>query len=358
MSMQLARYSGPPVAQAETDATLIELWLHGRPQTTYETYAIYSERFLAYVKKPLQQITLRDLQRFSDTLECYAPASKATMLACVKSLLSFAHRLGYLPFDVGRALRLPTVRDGLVERILTEEEVHLIITLEPDPRNRILLRLLYVCGIRVTEVAILKWSDLRERQDGGQITVFGKGGKTRAILVPAGLWADLLAMRNGARNTDPVFRSEKTGRHLTKHALWGIVKRAGVRAGVNNGISPHWLRHSHASHALDNGAPIHLVQATMGHASVSTTSRYLHARPNESSSRFVQDSPSNGTAAAAPPERYIGERVREARRARGVSVTELAKELGVSAPYVYQLESGWSKPSREVVEKLENWLAG
>ena len=66
-----------------------------------------------------------------------------------------------------------------------------------------------------------------------------------------------------------------------------IVREASQRAGIPANVSTHWLRHAHASHALDRGAPIHLVQATLGHRSVATTSRYLHARPGESSAGYV-----------------------------------------------------------------------
>jgi integrase/recombinase XerD len=66
-----------------------------------------------------------------------------------------------------------------------------------------------------------------------------------------------------------------------------IVRKAAERAGIELPVSPHWFRHAHASHALDRGAPIHLVQATLGHASITTTGRYLHARPSDSSSRFL-----------------------------------------------------------------------
>jgi integrase/recombinase XerD len=65
------------------------------------------------------------------------------------------------------------------------------------------------------------------------------------------------------------------------------VRQAARRAGLALPVSPHWLRHAHASHALDRGAPLHLVQATLGHTSIATTGRYLHARPRESSSRFL-----------------------------------------------------------------------
>lgn len=69
--------------------------------------------------------------------------------------------------------------------------------------------------------------------------------------------------------------------------VWRIVRRAAKRAGIDKEVSCHWLRHAHASHALDRGAPIHLVQATLGHSSISTTGRYLHARPTESSSSYL-----------------------------------------------------------------------
>jgi site-specific recombinase XerD len=66
-----------------------------------------------------------------------------------------------------------------------------------------------------------------------------------------------------------------------------IVKKAAARAGIKKPVSPHWMRHAHASHALERGAPIHLVQATLAHSSISTTGRYLHARPSDSSSRYL-----------------------------------------------------------------------
>ncbi len=83
-----------------------------------------------------------------------------------------------------------------------------------------------------------------------------------------------------------MFRSRRGG-HLDPAQAWRIVRAAAERAGLDLPVSPHWLRHAHASHALDRGAPIHLVQATLGHASVATTGRYLHARPTDSSSRYL-----------------------------------------------------------------------
>ena len=208
----------------------------------------------------------------------------------MKSLLAFGHRLGYLRFDVGRALRLPSVRNRLNERILSEADLHRILTLEANPRNRTLLTLLYASGIRVSELCTLAWRDLQPNAEGGQVTVFGKGSKTRTIQLPASVWKLLSGLHDSAATPDSaVFRSRKAKNEgfLQPLAVLRIVRTAAKRAGIELPVSPHWFRHAHASHALDRGAPIHLVQATLGHASITTTGRYLHARPNDSSSRFL-----------------------------------------------------------------------
>jgi integrase/recombinase XerD len=262
---------------------LLEIWLHGRPAHTQRAYAGDVAPF------PLPSVTLADLQSFANSLDLdsLAPASRYRILSAVKSLLAFGHRLGYLPFDVARALRLPAVRDRLAERILPEADVHRILSLEPNERNRALLLLLYASGVRVSEVCGLYWRDVQGNGDGAQITVFGKGGKTRAIQLPASVATLLSKLRGNSGESDPVFRPRKHGRALKTVAVLRIVNQAARRAGIEAAVSPHWLRHAHASHALDHGAPIHLVQATLGHASITTTDRYLHARPNDSSSRFL-----------------------------------------------------------------------
>ena len=280
----------PASPQASSDDQVLAIWLHGRSLHTQRAYRADIERFRAGAEKPFRQVALADLQQFADSLGDLAPASRYRTLSALKSLLAFAHRIGYLPFDVGRALRLPAVRNQLAERILPEADLHRILSLEPNARNRALLTLLYASGVRVSELCELSWRDLQPNGDGGQISVFGKGGVTRAIQVPGSVWKLLTGLRTPATAAaDPVFRSRKgkNGGVLRPLAVLRIVRKASARAGIELPVSPHWFRHAHASHALDRGAPIHLVQATLGHASISTTGRYLHARPNDSSSRFL-----------------------------------------------------------------------
>ena len=276
------------VRQADSDPKVIALWLHGRSKHTQRAYRSDVQRLLDYVDKPLNYITLGDLQKFADALTetGLQPASRHRIIAAVKSLIVFAHKIGYLPYDVSRPLKSPKFKDGLAERILSEAEVQRIIGMEPNPRNQLLLRLLYAGAIRVSELSRLTWSDLQERNDGGQMIIFGKGGKTNVILIPNPLWHELMTFRNDALETAPVFRSRKGG-HLHPSQVLRIVKTAARRAGITKPVSPHWFRHAHCSHAMDHGCPIHIVQATANHSSVATTGRYLHARPNDSSSKYL-----------------------------------------------------------------------
>src|ERR1019366_9442187 len=137
-------------------------------------------------------------------------------------------------------------------------------------------------GMRVSELCGLCWRDLQANSDGGQVTVLGKGAVTRAVKIPASVWKLVSGLRGAnAEPGDPVFCSRKKGNGgvLRPLAVLRVVRQAAARAGIELPVSPHWFRHAHASHALDRGAPIHLVQTTLGHASITTTGRYLHARP-------------------------------------------------------------------------------
>jgi site-specific recombinase XerD len=273
------------------DSHLVQLWLSLKTSThTRRAYAADAARFLSFVQKPLPGVTLADLQAWAGHLGqgSLQPASQNRALTAVKSLLSFAQETGYLAVNVGAAVKLRPTRDNLAQRILAESEVARLIDAAAEGRNRLLLKLLYVSGVRVSELCGLKWCDALGRQEGGQITVFGKGGKTRAILLKPKIWQQLMAQKGEARAIDPVFASRKGGA-LDPSQVRRIVYDAARKAGMEHKISPHWMRHAHASHALDRAAPIHLVQATLGHASVSTTGRYLHARPSDSSSFYLPD---------------------------------------------------------------------
>lgn len=275
----------------ENDTAFIELWLGTKISVhTRRAYRSEIDCFRRSTDKPLARVSMADLQDYAEQIGkgTRKPATQNRGLTAIKSLLSFGQEAGYLPFNVGVAVKLRPNPDGLAQRILEESEVAKLIDHAPAGRDRVLLSLLYMSGVRVSELAQLMWCDATPRAESGQITVFGKGGKTRAILLKQKTWRALLSLRGDNGPVDPVFRSRKGG-HLDVSQIRRIVYAAAERAGLPKKVSPHWLRHAHASHALDRSAPIHLVQATLGHASVSTTGRYLHARPTESSSLYLPE---------------------------------------------------------------------
>jgi integrase/recombinase XerD len=195
---------GGDVSGAENDAQLVDLWLRGPgSRHTRRAYASDAERFLRFVNKPLCRVSVEDLQAFAESLTG-ARSSRRRTLSAIKSLLSFGQDTGYLQFNVGAAVKCPSVKDSLAERILSEEDVHRVIVTESAPRNRALLRLLYAAGLRVSEACSLKWRDLQPRDEAGQVTVFGKGDKTRTILLSEATWAELAALRGDAGPDDAV----------------------------------------------------------------------------------------------------------------------------------------------------------
>jgi len=281
-----------PAHGSPQEAEVIHVWLSTKiSSATRRAYAAEIARFLTCVRRPIASVTLADMQLYAETLarSGLKTASQNRALTSVKSLLSFAQETGYLAYNVGGAVKLRPYPDALAQRFLEESEVAKLIEAAPVGRDRVLLKLLYVSGVRVGELCGLKWCDALPRQAGGQITVFGKGGKTRTILLKPNVWQQLLSLQGAARAVNPLFRSRKGGGQIDSSQVRRIVYAAARKAGLEKKVSPHWLRHAHASHALERGAPLHLVQATLGHASIATTGRYLHARPTDSSSFYLPD---------------------------------------------------------------------
>jgi integrase/recombinase XerD len=292
------------IPENATDALVIEMWLHNRPKHTQDAYRADIAALLTFTGKTIQQWTLLDLQCFSDSMIRQAETSQARRLSAVKSLLTFCHKSGYTPVNVGAALRLPAIQTKLAERIMSESQVQQILAKENDKRNHAMLRLMYNAGIRVSEAVSLIWKDVQVNPNGGQVRVFGKGGKERYIVISAETYSELVALRDdNTEDADPVFQSRKStrGGFLVRSQVNRIVKEAAIRAGVavhiepdkegqqvkHSRVSPHWIRHAHASHAIDRKAPVTLVRDTLGHASIATTNKYSHARPGESSGTFL-----------------------------------------------------------------------
>jgi integrase/recombinase XerD len=220
-----------------------------------------------------------------------APSSLRRRAAALKGFYRFAYGDGLIPVDVAARLDLPRPSRLLPETLTVAETERLLDAAGGDDdgprglRDRALVELLYAAGLRISEATGLDREDLSA--DGAFVRVIGKGDKER--LVPVGdlamdwlaRWIDgpraaLLAVGGAAPGRGgPLFLGDRGGR-LARQQAWATVKRAAATAGLAGRVSPHTLRHSFATHLLEGGADLRIVQELLGHASISTTQLYTH----------------------------------------------------------------------------------
>src|SRR5258708_17975312 len=277
------------------DSLFIQSWLHGRSKKTIQAYLADILRFYDGTSKRLKNITFGEFQNFINSLANLSPASRARVTARVKSALSFGLKTGYLQVNIGTVVKLPKLENKLAERIMSEQQVAKMFALEENKRNHAILVLLYRAGLRVSELCSLTWRNLQDRSESGQVTIYGKGKKTRHVLLDQATWDEVMSLKEKEAGLDDyVFQSRqawspagKEDRRMDESSVNRIVHAAAKRAGISGKVSPHWMRHAHATHALERGAPITLVKETLGHESMETTAKYTHVRPNASSSQFL-----------------------------------------------------------------------
>ena len=265
-------------------------------ENTFDAYKRDIQQFVDYLNKKkikLEQVTLPTLKQFLQWLksEQLKARSMSRKISSLKTFYKYAHT--YLGWENhAQELIFPKLEKRLPS-YLTEQEVQkLLETADRESsihgfRNKIMLSLLYVSGMRITELTTLKRSDLHF--DTGFIAVQGKGGKGRMIPIPAHVMKELkgyvetvhkdfIKVDAPKRNTDflfPVFYGGKV-RPITRQAFWTILKDLAKKTGIERPISPHKLRHSLATHMLKNGADLRSLQMFLGHENLSTVQIYTH----------------------------------------------------------------------------------
>ena len=244
---------------------------------------------VAHVDEQVVAGFVEELQhaRTDDGLRRYKVSSIARALAAVRSFHRFCLEEGLLRSDPSEEVGAPRVPQG-IPKALTEAEVEALLDAVPGDgprprRDRAILELLYAGGLRISELVGLDLGDV-DLYD-GLVRVLGKGNKER--VAPLGRTAreavgDYLTTGRpelaGRTSTPALFLNARGGR-LTRQGAWLIVRAAGDRAGLRGRLFPHVLRHSCATHMLDRGADIRVVQELLGHASLSTTQVYTKVSP-------------------------------------------------------------------------------
>ncbi len=244
--------------------------------------------------------------RTDDGMRRFKESSIARALAAVRSFHRFCVEEGLLLSDPSEEIGGPRVPQG-IPKALTEAEVEALLDAVPGDgprprRDRAILETLYAGGLRISELVGLDLGDV-DLYD-GQVRVLGKGNKERVVPLGRTARAALgdylttgrpelerparLRARTGSRLSEPGMFLNARGGRLTRQGAWLIVRAAGDRAGLGDRLFPHVLRHSCATHMLDHGADIRVVQELLGHASLSTTQVYTKVSPERL--RAVYDS--------------------------------------------------------------------
>ena len=275
----------PPQIDNHTQE-VFNLWLKQKKSVhTRDNYQRVVNSFLSHANKPIANIRTIDIQNWIDAhLMTVAPATKSNRVAAVKSLLTYAFNADYISSNPGKAIKADKPETSVTHRTLSREQVFKMFAATNKPRDNIILKLLYYAGLRVSELCGLAWRDVEVKADGSAVlTVLGKGGKIRYVK----LKAEVTKMLGQPGKPDaPLFISQK-GNAISRVQVFRIVKTSASKAIVVGDISPHWLRHSHATHALESGAPITLVRDTLGHSNVSVTNVYLKSNPDQSSGDYL-----------------------------------------------------------------------
>lgn len=270
----------PPSDAAPLDgAALVRLWLaraHQRSgsDATLRAYTAAASRWARHLGRDVLTATQREALWYAQALAAsgLAPASVARDVAALRSLYRLAEELGVLPRSPFAPVRAPRVDAAGAPRMVQREELRAMLE-AAAPRGRALLLLLATTGLRISEALGATWDETFADPHGNTgLRVVGKGGKARTVKLVAAVVAALAPWRTEGGPLWPA----RHGGHATQQAADRMIARIAARAGVRH-VSAHWLRHHAATYAYAAGAPLPQVQRDLGHASLATTQRYLHA---------------------------------------------------------------------------------
>lgn len=246
---------------------LVEMRLRGFSLHTQRAYSKYCGQFVASLNgKPVSEATDVDVKNYLSSLVARtAPRSVNLARAAVLFYCNEVHKRGIT------GIKVPKIEKSL-PIVLTKDEVVQLIAAVPRRRSQLLLKLLYASGLRVSELVNLRLVDI----EGTTITVrSGKGRKDRMTVLPQSLADELKQYIRDHRLTDLLFPG-RNGRALTTRNVQAIIGRAAKRAGLQKHVTPHKMRHSFATHLLEAGTDVRVIQELLGHSNLQTTQIYTH----------------------------------------------------------------------------------
>ena len=262
--------------------------------------------YLAQLDSPIHpvEVHLDDLEHFLASLhdQHITPRSQARILSGIRSFYQYLVLDGYLEADPSLLLESPKIGMHLPEVLSVGEIDRLVEAIDMSKRegqrNRAIIETLYSCGLRVSEACSLKLSDLYFAE--GFIKVDGKGGKQRLVPISERAIAEIMAyLADRAEidikpgHEDYLFVSTHFRKRMSRITMFHIIKELALQAGITKNISPHTLRHSFATHLLEGGANLRVIQSMLGHEDIGTTEIYTHIDAQRLRSEIIEHHPRN-----------------------------------------------------------------
>ncbi len=244
-----------------------ELRLRGFSPLTVRNYVFFVQKFLGRVNKPVEQLNESDVKLYLS--ELFDSKSRNTIMLAAAALKFFFVEV--LKKEFGN-IKIPK-KDKTLPSVLAKEEIKHLIDSADTHKSRLIMSLLYSSGLRVSELVNLKVSDLNSSERSGWVR-HGKGAKDRVFMMSKDLALELQHYLNGrGKENTYLFSKEKP---LTTRNIQKIIAGARKRASIGKKVTPHTLRHSFATHLLEQGTDIRIIQTLLGHSSLSTTQVYTH----------------------------------------------------------------------------------
>ncbi len=255
---------------SELEQLKTELKLRGFSPLTVRNYSFFVDKFLKRSNKPALELTEQDARSYLS--ELFDSKSKNTIMLAAAALKFFYVEILKKDFS---QIKMPKKEKRLPE-VLTKEEVRMLINSADNEKSRLIVSLLYSGGLRVSELVNLKVNDINLNERIGWVRK-GKGSKDRVFTVSEFLARDLEGYLKRRQN---VYVFSKDG-PLTTRNIQKIIKGMRERANINKKVTPHTLRHSFATHLLEQGTDIRLIQSLLGHSSLNTTQVYTHVSTDQ-----------------------------------------------------------------------------
>lgn len=253
----------------------IELKISKNSEYTIRNYLDCNRKFLDYTKKDLESINSDDVKQY--IVEKLNDASSSSLIIFLSALrYSFSNILNK---DITLNIKRPK-KEKKIPTVLTKDEIKRLIEVIDTKKSRLMVSFMYACGFRVSELVNLKIKDLNFDEKIGSVRQ-GKGKKDRIFNIPEFLLEDLKIQSENQKkiNQEYLFTGPKS--RLSERNLQKIISKAGKRAGLSKDVHCHTLRHSFATHLLENGTDIRKIQELLGHSDLSTTQIYTHISREE-----------------------------------------------------------------------------